>query len=172
MRIPGRYPSRVYPHGRKWQGVRPDARGFHTTSGLGGNVALDFMAPGGTWVVAPEDATVVRWSGHDPAEGEIRDSNGRPTSVYAWSMYLQTRTGHLLFLTHLQRRFARPGQVVRVGEQIGTVAAWPNNPGRSHTHLGVTHRKGVEAGRAWLLSVANAPRVEARGPERPPVVPL
>ena len=154
-------PGFVYPHALPWNGPRPWF--LHPTAGIAHNWALDFMAPGGTYVVAPEAATISRWSGHDPKLGEILDDHGRPTSVYGWSMYLHTRTGIIYFLTHLDRRYAKVGDTVRAGDLIGRVGHWPKNEGRSHSHLGVTHPRGETEAKAYIKRVANAIRVNVRG---------
>jgi len=105
---------------------------LHPTTGLPGNWALDFMAPGGTPFLAPQDCKVTRWSGNDPARGEVAPS------IFGWSMYLRTSGGVVYFATHLGERSAAVGRKVKRGDLLGYVGNWPHNPGRSHTHLGVT----------------------------------
>ena len=77
--------SMCYPH--------PDVagtyvgQGLHQTAGIAGNWAIDFMAHGGTPVLAPERCRVTRFSGHDPRL--------YPTGpgIWAWSVYFETVTG-------------------------------------------------------------------------------
>lgn len=149
------YPSLVYPLGKKAAGARPTAAGLHVTSGLAGNVALDFMTAPGAFVVAPEACTVFRWSGRDPELGVV---NG---SVFGWSVYLQTRSGVIYFMTHLSTRFGEPGDRLRPGDRVGLVGHWPGDRGRSHLHAGITHPKGIAKARARILEVAAAPKVVA-----------
>lgn len=149
------YPPLVYPLGKKAPGKRPTAAGIHVTSGLDGNVALDFMTNAGAFFVAPEACRVFRHSGRDPELGV------RVGSVYAWSIYLITPSGLLYFATHLSTRYALVGDRLRAGDRVGLIAGWPNDPGRTHLHLGVTHPKGEVKARARILEVAGAPKVVA-----------
>lgn len=116
------------------------------------------MAPGGTPIYAPQDSRVVRLSGHDPRLGEIRDPvTGKPLSVFGWSTYLLTSGLVLYYLTHQGDRTVKVGQKVRRGQLIGHVGHWPNDPPRSHSHLGVTHPMGKTAAVARINAVAKAP---------------
>ena len=51
---------------------------------------------------------------------------------------------------------------IPVGGLIGKVGGWPNDPGRSHLHLGVTAPGGRAKSVARIRRVAAAPRVAAR----------
>jgi murein DD-endopeptidase MepM/ murein hydrolase activator NlpD len=125
---------------------------LHETAGLPGNWALDFMAPGGTPVYSVQDhLTVSRISGHDPKEG-VLDGD-----IFGWNVYLRSASGVTYFYTHLGQVDAQVGKSVHRGTEIGTVGHWPNDPGRSHTHLGVTHPMGKKAAVARILGVAKAP---------------
>ena len=64
-------PPLCYPHPKGLGLRRPPASDLHETAGLPGNFALDFMAPGGTPVLAPEAGTIFKLSGHDPSEGVL-----------------------------------------------------------------------------------------------------
>ncbi len=152
-RIVSRQPPLCYPHPSPPQTTRPPASDLHPTLGLPGNWALDFMAPGGTPLVAPQDATVTRISGHAPSEGVIEGS------VFGRTIYLTTSGGVVYFATHLGGLAVRQGQWVKRGEKIGHVGHWPSDPGRSHTHLGVTHPAGKTAAVARVLAVAKAAKV-------------
>ena len=74
----------------------------------------------------------------------------------------------MYFYTHMDRRYVNVGQKVKKGNIIGRVGQWPGDPGRSHTHLGVTHPMGDKASRRACLNVADAPRV--KGTQIPPAV--
>jgi murein DD-endopeptidase MepM/ murein hydrolase activator NlpD len=150
------YPKLVYPHGESWQGQRPTAAGLHQTSGLSGNIALDFMAPALTPVLAVVRGTITRISGHDPAEGVIG------SSVFGRNVYLLDAAGLSHFYTHLDHLAVKVGARVESGSRIGRVGAWPHDPGRSHTHLGITHPDGKTAARAAILRVSKAKRVAIR----------
>lgn len=127
--------------------------GIHETGGLSGNWALDFMAPGGTPLVAPQAATVMRISGHDPSLGEF------PGAVFGWNLYLKTVGGVTYFITHIGRVDVHVGQKVKKGEQLGLVGSWPHDPGRSHSHIGVTHPMGKRAAIARIKDVARAKKI-------------
>lgn len=138
-----------YPHPSPEH--RPSPSDLHPTSGLAHNWALDFMAAGGTKVFAPEDAVVWKLSGHDPRMGVIDGD------IFGWNIYLHTAAGILYFGTHFGDRRVTVGQHVHRGQLIAHVGSWPHDPGRSHTHLGVTHPKGEQAAKAYVLKVAAAP---------------
>lgn len=127
---------------------------LHTTEGIAHNYALDYMAPGGTPVLAVEIGTILRCSGHDPSQGVIGGD------IYGWNTYLITKDGLIYFYTHQDRRYVKYGDRVKRGDIIGRVGSWPGDPGRSHTHLGVTHPMGDKASRRACLNVADAPRVK------------
>jgi hypothetical protein len=120
------------------------------TAGLPNNWALDFMAPGGTPFLAPQDVWVSRFSGHDPASGVTGGD------IFGWNIYLQTSGGVIYFATHLGDRADVLGKHVTRGTLLGHVGHWPNDPGRSHTHLGVTHPAGKVAAVARIEAVAQA----------------
>lgn len=144
-------PPLCYPHPANLGLHRPPASDLHPTAGLPGNWALDFMAPGGTPFLAPQDARVTRFSGHDPATG-VHDGD-----IFGWSVYLTTTGGVVYFATHLGDRTCKVGQLVKRGELVGHVGHWPHDPGRSHTHLGITHPAGKKAAVARIEAVAKAP---------------
>lgn len=141
-----------YPH-PKGSKSTVNEKYMHQTGGLANNWALDYMAPGGTPVLAVEAGTIWRLSGHDPNSGV---SGG---DIYGWNTYLQTRDGLLYFYTHQDMRYVRLGQKVKKGDVIGRVGKWPGDPGRSHTHLGVTHPMGTTASKRACLNIAQAPRI-------------
>lgn len=143
-------PPLVYPHPGPQH--RPLASDLHETAGLPGNYALDFMAPGGTPVYCTQDhLKVTRWSGHDPAIG-VLDGD-----IFGWNVYLSSLSGVFYFVTHLGDRVHDPGSLVQRGDVIGHVGHWPNDPGRSHSHIGVTHPAGKTAAVARIEAVRVAP---------------
>jgi murein DD-endopeptidase MepM/ murein hydrolase activator NlpD len=150
------YPRLVYPHGESWQGPRPTSTGLHFTSGLPNNVALDFMAPALTPVLAVTRGIITRISGHDPDEGVIG------SSVFGRNVYLLDPDGLSYFYTHLDHLAVKVSDRVESGSLVGRVGAWPHDPGRSHTHLGISHPLGTAAARASILRVAKAKRVAIR----------
>jgi len=110
------------------------------------------MAPGGTPFLAPQDCTVTRFSGHDPASGV---SGG---DIFGWSIYLTTSGGVVYFATHLGDRTCQVGQKVKRGTHLGHVGHWPNDPGRSHTHLGVSWPNQAKTPAVYQIeAVAKAP---------------
>jgi len=143
-------PPLCYPHPAGHHLSRPPNSDLHPTAGLANNWALDFMAPGGTPFLCPQDSYVSRFSGHDPVSGVTSGS------VFGWSLYLQTSGGVIYFATHLGDRTCHVGQHVKRGDLLGHVGHWPNDPGRSHTHLGVTHPMGKQASVARIEAVAHA----------------
>jgi murein DD-endopeptidase MepM/ murein hydrolase activator NlpD len=129
--------------------------GLHVTAGLDGNWALDFMAGGGTPVLAYEEATVRKLSGRDPALGAEQT-----VGIFGWSIHLETADGYRYFATHLgERSDLSVGEKVKVGQLLGKVGDWPDNPPRSHLHLGVTSPKGEADAKARIQAVGSAPRL-------------
>jgi murein DD-endopeptidase MepM/ murein hydrolase activator NlpD len=112
------------------------------------------MTAGGTAILAVELATVWKLSGHNPNEGVIDGD------IFGWNTYLMTRDGLLYFYTHQGGRNVKVGERVKKGQVIGFVGNWPGDPGRSHTHLGVTHPMGERASKRAILNVSEAPRVK------------
>ncbi len=107
--------------------------GEHPTAGLGGYPARDYFARPGTAAVAPVNGKVVRLSGHDPSQGPTQGPHG----PLGYSVYIQGDDGHTYFLTHMGSRNVKPGQRVRSGQKIGTVANYDKYGTPSHIHMGV-----------------------------------
>lgn len=128
-------------------------QGLHETSGLAGNWAVDFCAPPGTTIVAPEKATVVRLSGHDPNE-DTWDSQG----VFGWTTYLLTPQHYTYFITHEGSRSVRVGQTVMAGEPVGKVGDQKFRP--DHAHVGVSSPLGPTDAKKRILAVSTAPRID------------
>lgn len=143
----------VYPHAKSSTSSVNDPYGLHPTGGLAGNWALDFMAPGGTRIVAPQAGIVHRLSGHNPVDGVF------PGAVFGWSTYIDCADG-FYFLTHQGVRYVHVGQHVQPGTLIGLVGHWPHYEGRSHSHLGFTAHAGRKASVARIEAVGHAKRVK------------
>lgn len=151
MRAPS--PLLVYPHSKSVPTSRPSF--IHQTGGISGNWALDFMAPGGTPVLAPEAGTVTKISGHDPSTGTHGAGD-----IFGYSIYLRT-AGGFYFSTHYGSVNVSLGETVKAGQQVGRVGHWPRDPGRSHTHLGFTALNGLYATAVkHIKDVAAAPKVD------------
>jgi murein DD-endopeptidase MepM/ murein hydrolase activator NlpD len=132
--------------------------GIHCTAPCSGttagNMAVDFICKAGAGIVAVEDATITRFTGHDPSDDDA-DAQG----VYGWSTWYRTAAGYLYFATHQGRRYPtlRVGQKVKAGDLLGYVG---NQRYRSdHLHLGVTSPNGPADAKKRILAVAAAPRV-------------
>lgn len=143
-----------YPHPNV-KGVRV-GQGLHPTAGLPGSWAIDFMAPGGTAVLASCAATVTKLSGHDPKTG----THGLTGDVFGWSVYLKDSVGRTYYLTHLDVVKVKLGDKVEVGQRIGTVGHWPHDPGRSHTHEGCTAATTAQS-KQRITDISKAPRLPA-----------
>ena len=128
-------------------------QGLHQTTGIYGNWAIDFMAPGGTPILAPERCVILRFSGHDPSYPPNQSAG-----IWGWSTYFQATGGTLyqFFLTHQSARTCKIGQIMEVGEQIGVVGRWPGDPGRSHSHLGCSSPKGVTDAKSHISEISQA----------------
>jgi murein DD-endopeptidase MepM/ murein hydrolase activator NlpD len=107
--------------------------GEHGTSGLPGYSGVDYFAKPGSPAVAPVTGTVVRLSGHDPKLGAVEGAGG----PLGWSVYIEGNDGHSYYLTHMGSRVVKPGQKVRQGQPIGTVANYDKYGRASHIHMGV-----------------------------------
>jgi hypothetical protein len=145
-----------YPHPRGANShplLDPPPYGLHPTAGLANNWAIDFMAPGGTPTLAVEQATIWRYSGHNPNLGEVAPG------IFGWNIFLHTRDGLIYFYTHLGDRTGAVGDKVPRGKLLGHVGHWPDDEPRSHTHLGVTHPAGMAASKRAIRNVAAAPRI-------------
>jgi murein DD-endopeptidase MepM/ murein hydrolase activator NlpD len=107
--------------------------GLHPTAGLAGYEARDWMCAAGTPVVACENGTVERFSGHDPLFGPTDGVHG----PFGWSIYLKGASGTDYYYTHLGSRVAKLGQVVQAGTVLGAVGDYAKWGGANHVHLGV-----------------------------------
>lgn len=148
-------PRPIYPHPKGEFFSRPSY--IHETGGLDGNYALDFMAPGGTTIVAVQDCEVYHFSGHDPRNGTYRNGVPDPRGdVFGWTTYFRVPDGYY-FLTHQAERLIDVGKWVKKGTPIGIVGHWPHDPGRSHSHLGFTSTKGHAASIKRIQKVSSGP---------------
>jgi len=127
---------------------------LHETGGLPGNWAIDFCCNPGTAVLAPERATVTRFSGSPPGT-DHPDGAG----VFGWTTYLQAQKGYMYFLTHQGARLPtlKIGMVVQPGDILGFVGNQQYRP--DHLHLGVSSPLGPEDAKKRIVSVARAARI-------------
>jgi hypothetical protein len=143
--------TQCYPHPA---GIGSVGQGLHQTSGIPGNWGIDFMAPGGSPVLAVENAVITRLSGNPPSSGAAQS-----LGIFGWSIYYATSGGYSYFSTHYGTRSCRVGQEVDCGEVIGEVGHWPHDPGRSHTHLGCSSSMGPTAAKKRIIEISQAKRV-------------
>lgn len=129
-------------------------QGLHQTTGIFGNWAIDFMAHGGTPILAPERCRIVRFSGHNPNHPP---SNG--AGIWGLSTYFETTAGYQFFLTHQSARTCKVGQILDVGDQLGVVGSWPGDPSRSHSHLGCSSSKGQTDAKKHITAISQAPKL-------------
>lgn len=129
-------------------------QGLHETGGLPGNWAIDFCATPGSGILAPERATVTRFSGSAPS-ADHPDGTG----VFGWTTYLLTPKGYQYFLTHQGRRLPtlKVGMKVQPGDLLGFVGDQKFRP--DHAHLGVSSPLGPTDAKKRILAVSKAPRV-------------
>ena len=79
--------------------------------------------------------------------------------IFGWSIHYETAAGYRYFSTHYGLRSVQEGEIVQVGQIIGTVGSWPGDPGRSHTHLGVTSPLGTADAKKRITTISQAVRV-------------
>lgn len=142
----------VYPHPA---GVPGRVGGIHLTAGFPPGEefwALDFLAPGGTTVLAFYAGVITRTSGRNPSQGVVNGDR------FGWSIYLERDDGTESFTTHYGEKLVRDGQRVEVAQPIGVVGHWPHDEGRSHTHIGVNTGSRARS-IALIEAIAHAPRV-------------
>lgn len=120
-------PALVYPEEKV---AGESYGGIHPTDGLPGYPAIDFFAPAGTRVLAPEAGTIHKLSGTDPSLGP--HGTGK---VFGFSEYLLGASGTDYFITHLGST-AKLDQSVVAGQVIGTVADFDKYGTPSHAHIG------------------------------------
>lgn len=143
---------RCYPHPQG--ALSTVCQGLHPTLGIPGNWAEDFCAPGGTPVYAVEKAKITELSGRDPS---LPPDN--VAGIWGLSIHFVTGSGYHYFATHFGSRSVRVGQIVEVGQVIAHVGNWPGNPGRSHTHLGVSSPLGEADAKKHIGLIAAAPHL-------------
>lgn len=92
------------------------------------HLGVDFLAPTGTDVFAPAGGKIVANRTSDP-------------DVMQAYLVIHGDDGNEHVLGHIASSLA-VGRSVRAGEKVGTIRAWPGQPGRSHVHWGI-NRKGI-----------------------------
>lgn len=128
--------------------------GLHETDGLPGYWAIDFICKAGAGIVAVENGTITRFSGHDPSDDHA-DSIG----AYGWSTYFRTSAGYTYYLTHQGRRYPtlRVGMNVKAGDLLGYVGDQRFRP--DHVHYAVHSPKSEADAKVRITEVSRAPRV-------------
>jgi hypothetical protein len=111
------------------------AGGAHPTSGLPGFPARDYMARGGSLARSPIAGKV---SSSRPF-GRLATQN--PAAGFGGArMYLERPNGKEIYIAHFGLGpgdlLVKPGQKLEIGTELGRVWRWPNDPGRSHLHVG------------------------------------
>ncbi len=145
---------RCYPH--PVGALSEICQGLHETAGLYGNWAIDFCAPGGTKVIAVERATIRKLSGRNPSQGWYGPG------IFGYSIHYETAEGYRYVSTHYGSVSPlKVGQVVELGQVVGTVGHWPGDESRSHTHLGVTSPFGEADAKKRITEVSKAPHLVA-----------
>lgn len=114
---------------------RVTAGGPHPTSGLPGFPARDYLAAGGSLARSPINGKV---SSSRPF-GRLATQN--PAAGFGGArLYLERPNGKEIYIAHFglgpNDLLVEPGQHLDVGEPLGRVWRWPNDPGRSHLHMG------------------------------------
>lgn len=127
---------------------------LHETGGLPGNWAIDFCCVPGTGILAPERATVTRFSGHPPS-----DDHSDALGIFGWTTYLQTPKGYLYFITHQGSRTPslKVGMRVEAGDLLGWVGNQRYRP--DHLHLGVSSPLGPSDAKRRIVAVSQAGRI-------------
>jgi murein DD-endopeptidase MepM/ murein hydrolase activator NlpD len=108
--------------------------GEHPTEGLDGFPAHDYFANAGSPAVAPVSGTIVKLSGHNPADGPTEGPHG----PFGYSVYVQGDNGRTYYLTHLGSRDVKVGETVKAGQPLGTVGNYAKYGTPSHIHMGVS----------------------------------
>jgi hypothetical protein len=106
----------------------------HQTRGLPGYPAVDVMGHPGTPVLAPENGSVIRHSGHPPSEAPPEGQGG----PWGLSLYFLGASGTTYYMTHLM--WVAPLGRYRRGAKIGTIGNYPG--GADHVHIGVHRGSG------------------------------
>jgi hypothetical protein len=135
-------------------------QGVHATAGLTsalGNgpkdyLAIDFGASAGAPIVAVENGTIIRLSGHSPTLGAVDPALG-VHGPFGWSVYLKGDSGATWYYTHMGTRQVSVGQKVLEGQVMGTVGNYAAVGGVNHVHLGV---KSPSSGRPDVYDIMNA----------------
>lgn len=129
-------------------------QGLHETGGLPGNWAIDFCCVPGTWILAPERATVTRFSGHPPG-----DDHADAIGVFGYTTYLQTPKNYVYFITHQGSRLPtlKVGMRVEPGDQLGQVGDQRFRP--DHAHIGVSSPLGPSDAKKRITAVSKAGRI-------------
>jgi murein DD-endopeptidase MepM/ murein hydrolase activator NlpD len=117
--LPGRPPRRS-----EFQTV--DREGAPDRRGVRHHGAVDWFAPAGTIVRAPETGKVV----------EVKPSSGTSGQVFGGVIKIQAADGRVWVFRHVDPGTNyRPGQNVGAGQPLARVTRWADSPSRSHAHI-------------------------------------
>lgn len=136
-------------------GPRPVSSGFfdanYPPSQNRQHLGTDFTAPVGTAVFSPVDGTIVT-------------NATNATDVMEAYLVIRSGSGPEHVLGHIASSL-RAGAAVRAGQQVGTIRAWPGQPGRSHVHWGINRLGVAQAmrdGWGWGRAPVTATRSQAQ----------
>lgn len=118
--LPGRAPKAS-------EFARVDAEGAPDRRGVKHHAAIDWFAPGGTILVAPEAGKVV----------EVTPSRGTHGQVFGGVVKIQTPDGRVWVFRHVDpgNSALRVGGRVQEGQPLARVVRWSDNPSSSHSHI-------------------------------------
>lgn len=126
--------------GRALQWTTAGGVGEHTTGGVSGQPAIDFMAAGGAPVYAPAAGRVMANMGFglNPRQDPAAGYGG--SRMWIQGQFDSDPEPEKLFLTHFQPGSlkVKPGQRVKPGQLLGYVWHWPGQASRSHIHAGIS----------------------------------
>ena len=103
-----------------------DAEGAPDGTGVRYHAALDWFAPSGASVLAPQDGVIV----------EARIGTSRSGQVFGGTVKIQTDRGYVWVFRHVDPAAnLTVGTQVAAGTQVATVTGWLTNLASSHTHI-------------------------------------
>lgn len=136
-------------------GPRPVSSGFfdpnYPPTQARQHLGTDFTAPVGTAVYSPVDGTIVT------------NATGAADVMEAY-LVIRSRGGPEHVLGHIASAL-QAGASIRVGQQVGTVRAWPGQPSRSHVHWGINRlgiAQAMSGGWGWGRAPVTATRSQAQ----------
>ena len=105
-----------------------DPEGAPDATGVKWHAAVDWFAPGGDAVLAPQDGVVV----------EVKPSRGRTGQVFGGVVKIQTDRGYVWVFRHVDPAAGLTvNQQVAAGTRVAGVTSWLTNIASSHAHIEV-----------------------------------